>query len=171
MRPTHLFALALSLAAFACQSTPRVVHGDPARRYSLLSTLSALEGRWKTTEPHGQAQSTEFTVTSAGSAVREVMMPGEESEMVNMYALDGDALVLTHYCAGGNQPRMRATSVEHGRMSFVADGVADLKSEDEVYMGAMTLVIVDRENIEQHWRALRGGALDHEMVIKLTRVE
>lgn len=171
MRPTHLFALALSLAALACQSSPRVVQGDPAKRHSLFSAITSLEGRWKTTDPHAPPQYTEFEVTSAGSAVRETMMPGEESEMINMYSLDGDSLVLTHYCAGGNQPRMRATSVENGRMAFVADGVADLKSEDEVYMGSMTLVIKGPDQIEQRWRALKDGTLEDEMVIALTRVK
>ena len=27
--------------------------------------------------------------------------------MINMYHMDGDDLVLTHYCAGGNQPTMK----------------------------------------------------------------
>ncbi len=44
------------------------------------------------------------------------MYPGMEHEMTNMYTLDGNTLVMTHYCAGGNQPRMRATGVENGRV-------------------------------------------------------
>jgi hypothetical protein len=172
MKLTHRLAVALALTALACQSTstPNVVQADAAKRDRLLSAVSALEGRWRGASPDGQTQYTEFAVTSAGSVVREVMMPGEEHEMVNMYALDGNSLVMTHYCAGGNQPRMRATSIEDGRMSFVADGVSDLKAKDEIYMGAMTLEIVDEGRIVQHWSALKGGEPDHEMVIEMTRV-
>ncbi len=49
-----------------------------------------------------------FKLLSGGSAVRETMFPGTDHEMTNMYHLDGHDLVLTHYCAEGNQSRMRA---------------------------------------------------------------
>jgi hypothetical protein len=45
--------------------------------------------------------------SAGGSVVMETMMAGTDYEMINMYHLDGDDLVLTHYCAGGNQPTMR----------------------------------------------------------------
>ena len=31
--------------------------------------------------------------------------------MATLYHLDGDQLMLTHYCSAGNQPRMRAATV------------------------------------------------------------
>ena len=49
----------------------------------------------------------EFRVSAAGTVVMEMMGPGTDYEMINMYHLDGDDLVLTHYCAGGNQPTMK----------------------------------------------------------------
>ena len=68
----------------------------------------------------------EFRVSSNGSAVRELMYPGTEHEMTNMYTLEGNTLVMTHYCAGGNQPHMRASKFENGRLAFEPDGVSDL---------------------------------------------
>jgi len=32
--------------------------------------------------------------------------------MISVYHLDGDRLILTHYCEVGNQPRMQATSFD-----------------------------------------------------------
>lgn len=172
MRLTAILAASLSLAAIACQSTstPDIVRVDAASRDVLLTAVSALEGRWVGPEHEGRPQVSEFAVIAEGSAVREIMHPGDTYEMTNMYALDGNSLVMTHYCAGGNQPRMRASALTNGRIVFRTDGVSDLKSEDEVYMGAMTLVIVDDDHIEQRWSALKAGEPDHDMVIKLTRV-
>lgn len=186
---TPLLAAALALFSIACQSTdaegsssllaeagqatdaPEVQVVDAARREALFSVVSALEGEWKGEAADGQPGVSTFEVTSNGSAVRETMLPGTPYEMTNMYTLDGNALVMTHYCAGGNQPTMRAESFADGRCEFRFEGVRDLKAEDEVYMGEMTLVIVDEDTIEQHWRALKGGELDHDMVIKMARVK
>ena len=38
--------------------------------------------------------------------------PGTGHAMTTVYHLDGRDLVLTHYCMGGNQPRMRAKTTE-----------------------------------------------------------
>jgi len=178
---TRLFsAAALSLFALACQSTqstespqsPKVVDADPAQREALFAAVSALEGKWQgeSEGAEGPPSYTVFEVTSGGSAVRELMLPGTENEMTNMYTLDGNELVMVHYCAGGNQPVMRADSFEDGRLVFRSAGVQDLKAADEVYMGAMTLVVVDENTVEQQWVALKGGELEHEMKIKLKRV-
>jgi hypothetical protein len=173
MRFPIAFALCLSIAAPACRSTggPRVVDADPAKRAELLGALTALEGRWQVQGPAGEAPSyVEFKTTAAGSAVREVMFPGTQHEMTNMYTLDGNSALMTHYCAGGNQPHMRARALDADRLVFESDGVSDLKSESEPYMGAMTLVFVSPNQIEQHWTAYNRGAVDHNAVFVLERV-
>lgn len=165
------FVLTLSLLA-ACAATGdeqhsiRVVEADDAVRAPLLDAVKALEGRWHVAGDAG-AGTTVFEVTSNGSAVRETMFAGEEHEMTNMYTLDGNGLHMTHYCAMGNQPHMRATAVENGRIEFHPAGVSDLEAADETYMGQMTLVIVDADHIEQHWKGF--GAEPHETVISLER--
>jgi hypothetical protein len=179
MHTRTLSATLLSLLALACQSTapdtsgdaPRVVDVDPAQREALFAAVRSLEGKWQSEGPDGEPSYSTFEVTSAGSAVREVMLPGTEHEMTNMYTLDGNELVMVHYCAGGNQPIMRADSFEDGRLVFRSAGVRDLKAADEVYMGSMTLVVIDADKVEQQWVALKGGEVEHEMTIALERVK
>jgi len=172
MQSKNFLAIALSFLPLACQSTSarQVVPVDPAKREALFAPLRALEGRWEGLDPSGAPHATEFHLSSAGSALREVMFPGSAREMTNMYTLDGNSVLLTHYCAQGNQPHMRATQLEDGRLAFLSDGVSDLEAEDELYMGSMTLVFVDADHIEQHWKALRGDTVDHEVVFELKRV-
>jgi len=160
----------LPLTLLACQSTAEVVAADEAVRAPLFDAVKSLEGRWEGTGEDGMQLVHEFQVTSNGSVVRELMFPGTPHEMTNMYALDGNSLAMTHYCAAGNQPRMRASAKEGNRIAFHAAGVEDLKSKDDLYMGAMTLVFVDADHIEQHWTAWRGGKVDHSPAFELHRV-
>src|SRR5579883_3440161 len=85
--------------------------GNPAGAAGFES-LKKLAGDWvqigKDGKPAGPVVSS-IRVTSAGTAVEETLFPGTAHEMVTMYHLDGGELVLTHYCALGNQPHMRLT--------------------------------------------------------------
>lgn len=174
-----LLLSALSIGMFSCQSASGGVQTDvqidiqvdAQLRGDLLAQVSAMEGRWQGEADEGPPQITEFKVTSGGSVVREIMMPGGPYEMTNMYALDGNSLLMTHYCAIGNQPHMRATSGAGGRLVFQSEGVSDLKNPNDLYMGAMTLVIVDEDHAEQHWTSYKDGKFASEMIIKLTRTE
>lgn len=168
MKFTPILALPLLLA---CQSSGDAAfpERDAELRDELFATVAALEGRWEMAGEDGP-QYIEFHVSSNGSAVREVMFPGTANEMTNMYTLDGNSLVMTHYCAGGNQPHMRATSLEDGHLAFTAFGVSDLASPDAVYMGDMTLFIEDEDHVEERWRALTGDTVDHMPAFALTRV-
>ena len=108
-------------------------------------------------------------LSAGATVVMETMDPGGDHEMINMYHLDGDDLRLTHYCAGGNQPTMRATALEGNELAFRFESVRDLKSADDVYMGEMTLVFLDDGSVEQRWNALKSGQVDHGITFKLTR--
>jgi hypothetical protein len=170
MKAHPCLVLVLVLVA-ACQSGPATApRGDDVARGRMLDTVKSLAGRWETTGPDGTKAYFDISPTAGGSAVREVMFPGTPHEMTNMYHLDGGSLVMTHYCAGGNQPRMRAQPGAPGKLEFRFDSVTDLASADAVYMGEMTLVVEDADHVRQEWRALRGKALDHETVFRLERV-
>lgn len=174
-RLSHLSLLGL-LALPGCQASetesasPALSVGNPAYRASLFSPLLELEGRWRQV---GTEDVTEFRQSSGGSALREIMFPGTDHEMTNMYTLDGDSIVMTHYCAAGNQPSMRAEVVGSGRLDFQFESVADLSAADEVYMGEMSLVWTDGDHIQQRWRSFVAGVHQEgqDMVFELERVD
>ncbi len=175
-------ALGITLVALssACRSTEggstpsqhhrlSIAHGDPATREKLMGFVTRLEGRWTTTTEGGETAEIVFERTSAGHAVKETMFPGSPHEMVNMYTLDGNQLVMTHYCGAGNQPRMRARRIENGRMPFRFESVSDLNDEKGLYMGELELVRLDENHVEERWRSFVDGKLNDTMVISLTR--
>lgn len=124
-----------------------------------FDALTKLAGRWKlankiddVTEP----RYIEFKVIARGSVVMETMLPGTAMEMVNLYALDGDDLLVTHYCASGNQPRMKLAEWKEGRLTFVFKDATNLASPQSAYMGGLKLTTNDGKLVED-WTHFAGG--------------
>jgi hypothetical protein len=165
--------LAVALIALSCHSTsPKVMTNlDMNTRNQLLDAVKSLEGTWECKGPDGSAGRTEFHVSSSGSAVREIMFGGTEHEMTNMYHLDGNTLVLTHYCAAGNQPRMCATRKDGNSLVFHFDSVCDLKSPTESYMGQVKIDLIDKDHMTQTWQSTTAGKTEPPMVFAYTRVK
>lgn len=151
-------------------TNPRVVRpASDAQKSVLIERVKSLAGTWEGKAPEGP-QTITFAVCSGGSAVREVMFPGTPHEMTNMYHMDGDTLLMTHFCAMGNQPHMRA-SVGRGpnELRFDFDGVTNLRAADEMYMGSMTMTIVDQDHVVETWNHYKSGVKGEPTVIELTR--
>jgi hypothetical protein len=133
-----------------------------------LDPFNVLAGEWINTDTPGVVASV-FTVTSAGSVIREIMFPGAEHEMTNMYHLDAGKLVVTHYCAMGNQPRMQCDAPDKpGVYTFKFRDCTNM-GDDQAYMGQLTLTIKDNDHISQKWTHFKGGTPDGSMVFELTR--
>ncbi|MFT5199217.1 MAG: hypothetical protein ACI87O_001881 [Planctomycetota bacterium] len=136
-------------------------------RQELFGTVAALEGNWSS-DDGGTSQ---FEVTSGGSAVREITFAGQPHEMTNMYTLDGNGLNMTHYCAVGNQPHMRATTLKDSSLVFSRTGVTGRQNAEENYMGAMTLTIVDADTIQQTWTSYQGDQAGEQMIFTFMRTD
>ncbi|MBM4107320.1 MAG: hypothetical protein FJ255_00640 [Phycisphaerae bacterium] len=142
---------------------------EPAKP-SPLDALKALAGEWEMKTGEGQVTlSNVFAVTSNGYVIREIMFPGTGHEMTNMYHMDGDRLVVTHYCAIGNQPRMVAAVPEK-------PGVWEFKFKDctnrgvaDSYMGGLTLTIVDADHVTQDWTSFKDGQEAGKVKFELAR--
>lgn len=170
--PSAVTAALLALCACAAPSRPRAVAPPTPAQSEMFARVRALEGTWEMLDEQGQRQvAAVFQVSSNGSVVRELMFPGSEHEMTNVYHMDGPSLVMTHYCAGGNQPRMRARALAGDRLAFAFDSVTNLTAADESYMGELTLVFVDADHLQQEWRSFRAGVhlSDHSPVFELER--
>jgi hypothetical protein len=82
-----------------------------------FGSIKALTGNWEGKTQMGDPVQVSYRVTGGGSAVLgEIVsqMNGKSEDMISMFHMDGDRLLLTHYCAAGNQPRMKATASADG---------------------------------------------------------
>lgn len=176
---TSTLALALPiLLAAGCQTAGTgsggvsVVNTPDETQAAAMDTMSQLEGEWQLVGEDGELiQGSTFKLTSAGSIVREIMFEGDPREMTNVYHMDGDKLVCTHYCAAGNQPRMVADVDGGNSFDFQVDYVSNLLPSHQVYMGGLKLVLVDDNTLEQHWTSFnKEGEVAGEMTFVMKKV-
>ncbi len=175
-RPIVLLALVSTVSLAACQSSNAVKSRGVATAEQTragLEQVKALAGTWDMLDEKGNPNgTTTFAVSSAGSAVREVMMVGTEHEMTNMYHMDGPTMVVTHYCAVGNQPVMRAGpgAITPGRIAFTFDRASnyDPATSNHV-MGDLTLVIKDADHLRQEWNSYEKGKPAGSVAFELRR--
>lgn len=159
-------------SACAAGEAPVVKAASKEQQAALLDRVKSLAGEWESKDEQGNWNVTNiYTVSSNGSAVREVMFPGTSHEMTNMYTMDGPSLVVTHYCAMGNQPKMRCTAATANTIPFEFDTVSNLRSSDEMYMGSLTLVFVDNNTLQQQWKSYKQDVVqkDHCPTFELRR--
>jgi hypothetical protein len=125
-----------------------------------FDVLKNLEGTWtgRAGGDDGFDCTVVFHVTAGGKTIIETQFPGTDHEMVSVYYLDGKDLVLTHYCAMGNQPRMRFNPKDStwNVYSFEFDGGTNLKrNEPHVHEGAIHFVNATR--LKADWHMFAGG--------------
>ena len=113
-----------------------------AQRSALFDRVKTLQGTWVAKDDKGQEHTVAlFALSSSGSVVREIMLPGSEQEMTNVYHMDGPTLVMTHYCAMGNQPRLRAVAGDPNVIDLKFDSVTNLQGSE--YMGGLKITFKD----------------------------
>jgi hypothetical protein len=148
-RILHSFSLCLVLGAtLAAQESHPASRSTPA-----FDQLKSLAGEWEGKNSGGNSAKVFYSVVSNGSVVMEHMAPKTDYEMVTMYSLDGDRIVVTHYCAAGNQPTMQTapSPAANGKYDFSFVRVSGTKTPDEGHMSALTLTIADKDHMTQAW--------------------
>jgi hypothetical protein len=167
-----VLTVALGLAAHAGQATNPQKQAGPGPG---LDRFKQLAGDWVgTIGAHAgkEAQPVEvsYKVTSGGSAVMETIAPKKDMEMVTVIHKDGDDLVLTHYCAVGNQPHMKADRGGDGsKVAFKFTGASNMKSDKDMHMHAVTYTFVDKDTLKAEWTHYMDGKDGGTVVFELKR--
>ena len=88
-----------------------------------------------------------------------------------MYAPDGAAVLATHYCSVGNQPRMRATGSPDGKsLAFEFVDVSNVAGSSEV-MRRLVVTFVDADHFRQTWTSRSTDGKEHSSVFEYTRTK
>ena len=112
--------------------------------------LKALDGTWEGKTSDGQPIEVDYRVTSNGSAIMSEIKGKED--MISMFNLDGDRVLLTHYCAAGNQPRMVASASPDGKtITFDFLDATNLATPDAGRMTRMVLSMPDANHHTEEW--------------------
>ncbi len=126
-----------------------------------FAALKGLTGEWHgniNEKGKGPEVTVVYRVTAAGSAVLETLFPGSDHEMVTVYHLDGGKLVLTHYCAMGNQPHMaldkRSTAED---LVFDFAGGSNVNPRKDLHMHSARIHIESPDALMGEWTAFKDG--------------
>lgn len=162
----------LSPAVFALVLSVSVSAQGPQPAAGAFDRLKALEGQWVDLDgilgPKGAVVAT-YKVTSGGHSVIEVFPAGTPHEMTTVYYRDGSHMALTHYCADGTQPRMRAKEISGNTLKFDFDGGPKIEPAKTTHMHDMTFEFISKDEIKAVWQAWAKGKPDHAGVLHLAR--
>ena len=158
-----LKTLAIAITLFALSVS--MVSAPNAK--ASFENLKALAGQWDAKDPSGKLQTITWKVVSGGSVLMESM---QEESMVTMYHVDNNRLLLTHYCAAQNQPRMQATVSDDGK-TFTFDFIdaTNLASPNDGHMRKLVLTIQDKDHFTEQWFFAQKGKAEDHGVFQLTR--
>src|SRR5689334_22094918 len=108
--PAKLLMTSFLVLLLAGASVPSLSAHEKAKSAAAFERLISLVGEWEGTNSAGQVQAT-YTLVSGGTALMERLKAANEPEMITLYSLDGDHLLVTHYCSMGNQPQMKTATI------------------------------------------------------------
>ncbi len=156
---------------------------DGQKSFDLLKTLAGgWEGPVTITPPMPEMSMDKpvhisLRVTSRGNAIVHEMQaagvlddPTKNDHPVTMLYLDGEHLMLTHYCDAGNRPRMTAKASGDGKtvdFDFV-DVSGNLQNG---HMQHSTFTVIDANHHSEDWTFLMPGDKPMHAHMDLTRTK
>jgi hypothetical protein len=146
--------LLLSIAALA--------QSDAQKSFDTLKTLAgSWEGQVSVNPPNPEIDNKHvqlsLRVTSMGNAmVHEMRGEGRPDDPITMLYMDGDRLVLTHYCDAGNRPRMVGTVSPDGKS--VDFSFLDVSGSTQYgHMHHALFTVIDANHHTEDWTYMEPG--------------
>lgn len=156
-----LCSMAVSMPAMADE--PKSI---AAMQFEKMATMI---GKWKT-QDHPSLRII-FEPTAGGSVIVERWMVGERMHSMTVYHLDGEALMATHYCPQGNQPRLKMESGStENHISFDFYDATNLKSAEQSHQHRLSFDFSKMEHVTRG-EAYRQGVSSNPTEMVLVRAE
>ena len=139
---------------------------EPAKVAHVFDRMKLLAGEWVAAEDGPMfkrgALVSRYVLTGGGTALVDTLFPGAPHEMTTIYHRDGADLALTHYCAGGNQPRMRASApaADARVLELAFDGGTNLDASRDSHMHSARIELIGPDELIGHWQGWSGGKPD-----------
>jgi hypothetical protein len=148
------------LVVLLASLTALAAHAQSGAQQS-FDSVKALAGNWEGKTQMSDPVQVSFRLTAGGSAVMSEIvsqMNGKSEDMITMFNMDGDRLLLTHYCEAGNQPRMKASASADGKtLTFDFLDATNLSSPDAPHMHRVVFSFIDGNHHTEEWHFAVGG--------------
>jgi hypothetical protein len=144
---------------------------------AVLERFRALAGEWEGSfewsgaRQGGGKMNASYSVTGNGSAIVETLTVDGTPSMTSVYHADGSALRMTHFCAAGNQPRLKATRIDDGgnRVEFSLVDVTNLPAPSAPHVQGFEIRFPTAERLGLTFTFTSEAGLSYER-IELIRV-
>jgi hypothetical protein len=163
--------LLVALASTSCAHVEPAAPSSPAAGTAAWARLkAALPGTW-TLAANEQAPPfiVSYKLISAGSALVEHWGAGTSHETETVFYPDHADLWLTHYCAQGNQPRLRVTDATADAIVFRFVDVTN-REPDQAMLVEQTLRFAPDGSLEDTERYRAADGSDDTTTYRFTRV-
>ncbi|HEX4605582.1 MAG TPA: hypothetical protein VH724_16390 [Candidatus Angelobacter sp.] len=129
-----------------------------ANSAAAFSKLKTLAGNWEASTKNGKVTTT-YEVIANGSTLMERTNVEGHGEMLTAYHLDGNRLVLTHYCIAGNQPHMQAQAYDPASNQLMFDfaGGGSLSNPNVGHMHNASFEFTSTDAFTTNWTFLQDG--------------
>jgi hypothetical protein len=119
--------------------------------------LKSLAGTWEGKDTKGGSVEDTYHLTAGGTAVMGENKMGRE-DMLSLFYVDGDRLLMTHFCPSGNQPRMQATiSADLKSISFDFLDITNLPNPQSGHMHHALYLFSDADHYTEAWTWRQNG--------------
>jgi hypothetical protein len=163
MRARTLAALSVSLAAALASGRPvpsPAVRPSAEEARAAFERIKGLAGTWEGRSTKGWQETLRYQVIAGGSAVLETSFEAHAGEeMATVFHLDGDRLMLTHYCVAKNQPRLEATAIADGgrRVVFTFKDGGNIPTRDKGHMDSAVYTFDGPDRVTSRWSWYESG--------------
>ena len=167
MRRALVLAAALTVAALS----PAESQTQSAAQQA-FDRLKSLDGSWIDVDGifgTKGAVAVTYKVTSGGHSVIETFPTGTPHEMVTVYHLEGNDLVLTHYCTSNTQPKMKSPGLQGNTVTFTFTGGTNIDPAKTSHMHSAKIEFVSADEIRGTWDNWDHGKLDHSATFRVVR--
>ncbi len=136
-----------------------------------FARLKTLAGDWEGDSEMGKIH-LNYELIAGGTSLVERESGEKMPAMMTVYYLDGDRLLLTHYCMAGNQPRMqaRAFNPETGEIDFEFLDATNLKP-GAGHMHNVKFRVTDSDHISAAWQFFENNQPKRGETFQYTRVK
>ena len=155
----HLLLIASLLATSAAGARAETPKSDKANdAAAAFARLKELVGEWEHASKGGKARMS-YELAAGGTALIERESMPNMPPMLTVYYVDGDRLLLTHYCMAGNQPRMQARRINAaaGEIDFDFLDATNLPSPAAGHMHSAKIRLADNDHFSSEWTYFENG--------------
>jgi hypothetical protein len=153
MKLVRNLATAATIVMIVFSASWVMAETDAHKSFDLLKSM---EGNWTGKNQQGESVQVTFRSTAGGSALMSEIHGHGPEDMVTMFHMDGDRLLMTHYCGAGNQPRMKVISSDTKSVSFEFVDGTNIGPGDG-HMQHVTFTEPDADHHVEEWVFLDHG--------------